>query len=177
MRSHNGMRPQDVPILLKIISFERSKVPWRMKDLAFELGISASEISESLNRSNHAQLIDYQKRHVFRLALHEFVTHAIQYVFPQSPGAIVRGMRTAHSAPPINKLIRSDQHYVWPDGEGDTRGQAIEPLYPSLVQAAKRDEFLYSGLALIDALRVGRVREKNIAKVELEKMILNPSRY
>jgi hypothetical protein len=167
------MRPQDVPILLKILSLERLNLDWRMKDLARELFISQSEISESLNRSYHAQLIDYYKRRVFRLALHEFTVHAIQYVFPQSPGPIVRGIRTAHSAPPINKVIRSNEHYVWPDAEGDSRGQAIEPLYPTLVKASKQDEFLYAGLALIDALRVGRVREKNIAKEELEKMILN----
>jgi hypothetical protein len=171
------MRPQDVPILLKIISFERSNIIWKMKDLARELGISPSEISESLNRSYHAQLIDYYKRNVFRLALHEFVIHAIGYVFPQSPGPITRGIRTAHSAPPINKVIRSDQHYVWPDAEGDTRGQAIEPLYPTLVRASKQDEFLYTALALIDALRVGRAREKEIAKIELEKMIVRREKY
>ena len=172
MRSHNGMRPQDVPILIKILSLERFNPNWRMKDLARELFISQSEISESLNRSYHAQLIDYHKRRVFRLALHEFVIHAIQYVFPQSPGPVVRGMRTAHSAPPINKMIRSSEHYVWPDAEGDARGQAIEPLYPTLVRASKQDEFLYEALALIDALRVGRVREKNIAKDELTSIIL-----
>jgi hypothetical protein len=166
------MRPQDVPILLKIISFERASINWKMKDLARELDISPSEISESLNRSNHAHLIDYDKRHVFRLALHEFVVYAIRYVFPQSPGSMTRGMRTAHSAPPINKVIRSDEQYVWPDAEGDTKGQAIEPLYPTLVQASKQDEFLYTALALIDALRVGRAREKEIARIELEKMIL-----
>lgn len=166
------MRPQDVPILLKIISFERANINWKMKDLARDLGISPSEISESLNRSYHADLIDYYKRHVFRLALHEFVVYAIRYVFPQRPGPMIRGMRTAHSAPPINKVIRSSDNYVWPDTEGDARGQAIKPLYPTLVRASKQDEFLYAGLALIDALRVGRVREKNIAKEELEKMIL-----
>ena len=143
-----------------------------MKDLAKELGISPSEISESLNRSYHARLIDDNKRHVFKLAVHEFIVYAIRYVFPQSPGPITRGVRTAHSAPPINKAIRSDEHYVWPDAEGDTRGQAIEPLYPTLVKASKQDEFLYTALALIDALRVGRAREKEIARIELEKMIV-----
>jgi hypothetical protein len=166
------MRPQDIPILLKIISVERFSPEWRIKDLARDLFISPSEISESLNRSYHAQLIDYYKRHVFRLALHEFTAHAIQYVFPQSPGPLVRGIRTAHSAPPLNKIIRSSENYVWPDAQGNARGQAIEPLYPTLVRASKQDEFLYAALALIDALRVGRVREKNIAKDELKKMML-----
>jgi hypothetical protein len=152
MRSHNGMRPQDVPILLKIISLERFNPEWRMKDLARELFISPSEISESLNRSYHAQLIDYYKRHVFRLALHEFTAHAIQYVFPQSPGPVVRGVRTAHSAPPLNKIIRSSENYVWPDAEGNARGQAIEPLYPTLVKSSPRSRPLSALFQLAKAL-------------------------
>lgn len=42
------MRPHDIVVLLKIaVKGDKS---WLMKDLSFELGISASEISESLNR-------------------------------------------------------------------------------------------------------------------------------
>lgn len=166
------MRPQDVPILLKILSFEKGKVDWQMRNIALDLSISPSEVSESLYRSSRAELIDGNKRNVNKLALHEFLAHGIRYVFPQSPGPIVRGTKTAHSAPPLNKLISSDENYVWPDAIGDSKGQAIEPLYPSLVQAAKQDPFLYKSLALIDALRVGRVREQNYAKKELEKMIV-----
>jgi hypothetical protein len=60
MRNHSGMRPQDVPILLKIIA--KGIEPWQNKDLAAELYFSASEISESLNRSLFARLIDFEKR-------------------------------------------------------------------------------------------------------------------
>jgi hypothetical protein len=119
-----------------------------------------------------AGLVDQLKSRVNKHSLYEFLVHGIQYVFPQRPGAIVRGMKTAHSALPLNKLIASADDYVWPDAEGDAKGQAIEPLYPSLVNAAKRDIFLYQTLALIDALRVGRLREKDRAKKELEKLIL-----
>lgn len=165
------MRPQDVPILLKILSFEKAKVDWQMRNIALDLNISPSEVSESLNRSSQADLLDTTKQHVNKLALYEFLIHGIRYVFPQSPGPIVRGTNTAHSAPPLNKLIRSNENYVWPDPSGDSKGQAIEPLYPSLVQASKQDLFLYKSLALIDALRAGRVREQNLAKDQLEKMI------
>lgn len=143
-----------------------------MKNIAHDLNISPSEVSESLYRSSQAELLDTSKKNVNKLALHEFLIHGIRYVFPQSPGPIVRGTRTAHSAPPLNKLISSEENYVWPDATGDSKGQAIEPLYPSLVQASKQDSFLYRSLALIDALRVGRVREQNYAKKELEKMII-----
>jgi predicted transcriptional regulator len=60
MRKHNGMRPQDIVILLKIIS--KKDKPWQNKDLAKELIISPSEISESLGRSALAGLFDSKSR-------------------------------------------------------------------------------------------------------------------
>lgn len=166
------MRPQDVPILLKILSYDKEKHPWQMRNIASDLKISPSEVSESLNRSVEAELLDSRKKNVNRLALNEFLIHGIRYVFPQRPGAMVRGMKTAHSAPPLNKAISSNENYVWPYAEGQVLGQAIEPLYPSLVQAARDDSFLYQCLALIDVLRVGRTREQNMARKELERFIL-----
>ena len=52
---------------------------------------------------------------------------------------------------------------VWPHPEGDVRGESLEPLYPSAVDAARRDQVLYECLALVDALRIGRAREKKLA--------------
>lgn len=166
-----NMRPQDVVILLKIVALGDKE--WFHHSLADEIGISQSEVSQSLNRSMDAGLIDQSRKRVMRLALMEFLQFGIRYVFPQKPGALVRGVPTAHSAPPLKSLIISEEHYVWPSGEGTVRGQAIEPLYPSVLYAIKNDEKLYEMLALVDALRVGRVREKELAKKELEKRIVH----
>lgn len=173
MKKHTGMRPQDIPILLKILSFNRQGgwEGWQMKHLAHHLGISQSEVSESLNRSMEAGLIDESKKIVNRIALLEFLIHGIKYVFPQKPGAITRGVRTAHSAPPLDKKISSDRVYVWPDAHGQDKGQAIEPLYPTLVQPCRVDDYLYQLLALIDVMRVGKAREQELAKKELERLI------
>ena len=43
----------------------------------------------------------------------------------------------------------------------------IEPLYPSVPEAAMRDEELYQLLVIVDTLRIGRAREKEIAIKEL----------
>jgi hypothetical protein len=56
---------------------------------------------------------------------------------------------------------------VWPSPDGPVRGAAFEPLYPSVPEAAKRDSCLYELLALIDAIRDGRVRERKLAEKEL----------
>lgn len=166
-----NIRPQDVLVLLKIVALGDKE--WFHHTLANDIGISQSEVSQSLNRSRYAGLIDDSRKKVMRMALLEFLVYGIRYVFPQQPGAIVRGIPTAHSGPPLNSIIVSSDNYVWPSGGGKIRGQAIVPLYPSVVEAIKNDKVLYELLALVDAIRVGRAREREIAKKELEKILLS----
>lgn len=161
MKKHSGMRPHDIAILLKIAS--KGQVPWLMKDLAQELGISSSEISESLNRSAIAGLISRDKRQLRTLALLDFLKSGLRYVFPQQPGPVVRGIGTAHSAPPLNNEILSEESFVWPFAEGKVRGQAIEPLHQNTPNACLKDEKYYELMSLTDALRIGKVREQKIA--------------
>lgn len=169
MKKHNGMRPQDVVILLKIASAKTE--PWLGKVIAADLHISNSEVSESLNRSKMAGLLDSSKKKLMQHAFLEFVEYGLKYVFPAIPGSIVRGMPTAHSASPLVNLIQSSEGFVWPDAQGLSRGQSIEPLHTEVVQAAKKDPLLYELLALTDALRVGKSREKKLAFDEIKKRI------
>ncbi|MFO7958369.1 MAG: hypothetical protein R6X33_14880 [Candidatus Brocadiia bacterium] len=170
MREHHGMRPQDVVILLKILCFQDDA--WRQKDIAAELSISQSEVSEALARSALTGLMARDKRTVHRKALQEFLLHGLKYVFPAMPGPIVRGMPTAHSAEPLRGMIRGDgEMYVWPYDHGNARGQAIEPLYRTVPEAAAESECLHRLLAVTDALRVGRARERNLAAQKLREML------
>ena len=170
MKKHNGMRPQDIAVLLKIIALQTDN--WRNIDIANALHISPSEISEALNRCRIARLIDNKKRHVFMNAFNEFLVYGLKYVFPTEPGAIVRGVPTAHSASPIKEHISSGTDvYVWPYSKGNTRGQAIEPLYQSIPEAVQEDKLFYELMAIVDTFRVGRAREINIATIELEKRL------
>lgn len=166
-----SMNPIDVVVLLKLISLGNQ--PWNQKSLAEALHISQSEISKSLARSRYAGLLDPAGKKVRRLAFFEFLRYGIASVFPQQPGAVTRGMATAHSAAPLNGTIQSSEHYVWPTGKGNVRGHSIVPLYPSVVEAAQNDSKLYELLALVDAMRVGRAREKELAITELQKRIVH----
>jgi len=165
-----SMHSQDILILLKIIAIGDKE--WYHHTLADEIGLSQSEVSQSLNRSLFAGLIDAKRKNVMKLALCEFLKHGIKYVFPEQPGAIVRGMPTSHSASPLNKHFTDSEAYVWPTANGKIRGQAITPLYPSAVFAAEKDQKLYELLTLVDALRVGKAREKEMASNEIEKIML-----
>ncbi len=173
MRNHNGMRPHDVVVLLKIISLNKNQgnTDFTNKNLAELLRISPAEITHSLNRSAFAGLIEPQQKRVKKQALLEFLVHGIKYVFPTHPNKIVRGIPTAHSALPIANIIQSNENYVWASLKGQMRGQAIEPLYEKVPDFIENDSFLYQSLALIDAIRVGKNREYALAKKELEQML------
>jgi len=146
--------------------------PWYQVPLANELFISQSEVSKSLVRSKFAGLLDKECKQVFKLALMDFLQYGIRYVFPQQPGTLVRGIPTAHSAAPLNNMIQSDENYVWPSGKGTMRGYSVIPLYKSVVNAVQEDSHLHELLALVDAIRIGRAREKEIAVEELKKRIV-----
>jgi len=171
MKKHNGMRPQDIVVLIKIAA--KGSQPWLMKDLSYELGISGSEVSESINRSIIAGLISFNKKDLLKLNLLDFLNYGLRYVFPEQAGALVRGIATAHSANPLNKTIISNEPFVWPYAKGEIRGQAIAPLHPNVPAAALKDKIFYAFMTLVDALRVGKIREKELAIKELKKRLLN----
>lgn len=169
MKAHRGMRPQDVVILLKIIA--KGDQQWYSKDLAQELYVSGSEITGSLNRSLHVGLLDPSKKRVLANGFVDFLLFGLRYVYPAQPGAVVRGIPTAHSAHILAKRFIADEKYVWADVGGTERGQAIEPLYPTVPRAAKSDALLYDLLALTDVFRVGKTREIKLAIDKMRKMI------
>lgn len=168
--SSSNLNPQDVAVLIKIAS-KRSQ-PWLQSELAGELALSQSEISKSLSRSKYAGLLDSSGKEVRKQALFEFLQYGVPYVFPVRPGPIVRGIPTAHSASPLNSTILGQDQYVWPWAKGEMKGQAIEPLYSGAVKAANMDLSFHELLALVDALRVGKVRERELAVEELRKRLL-----
>jgi hypothetical protein len=163
------MKPQDVVVLLKVIALNNDN--WQQIPLAQSLKMSQSEVSQSVARSKYAGLLDDSGKKVMRQALYDFLLYGLAVVFPAKPGAVVRGIPTAHSASPLNKEISSGEDYVWPFAKGNVRGHGITPLYDTVPQAALDDEQLHALLALADALRVGKAREKKIAVQELKNRI------
>ncbi len=170
MSTFQQMKPQDLVVLAKLVVIGDLGIT--QVSLAQTLYLSQSEISASLGRSAYAGLLYSDRRDVNRKLLFDFIQYGLRVVFPQHPGNIVRGTLTSHSAPPLVTSIDSEQDYVWPYSKGLARGQSIAPLYPTVPQAILLDEQLYEMLALFDAIRVGRVRKKNLALEHLEKRIL-----
>lgn len=162
------LKPQDVLVLLRLAGDSSA---WTFKTLALELGMSPSEVHAALERAAEAGLYNARKRKVNVHALLELAVHGIPYVFPARRLARCLGIPTAHSAEPMTSkfAVGSDDHLVWPHPGGTDYGDAIMPLYRSAPEAARRNPKLHRRLALIDALRVGRARERSMAAEALDK--------
>lgn len=135
------MKPQDILLLLKLISLD--DVTWKQKYVAEALGMSQSEVSESVARSKYSGLLDPKDKKVMKLAFTDFLQFGLKYVFPQKPGPVVRGIPTSHSASPLKEQIESSENYVWSSGKGMLRGHSIMPLYSSVPEAALKDNVLH----------------------------------
>ncbi|MGH7537642.1 MAG: helix-turn-helix domain-containing protein [Gemmatimonadales bacterium] len=165
------LNPVDVPVALRLADAPEASYQ-RISD---DLGISPSTAHKSVQRLQHAGLLRPESRTVNWLALRDFLGHGLRYVFPARPGAVVRGVPTSHSGPPLAEHIRAEDAIVWPHAEGPATGAEIVPLYPQALRLPARSPRVYELLTLADALRVGRARERKLAMELLERR-LNPAR-
>jgi hypothetical protein len=106
----------------------------------------------------------------------EFAVHGARYAFPAIVGAAKRGVPTSFGAAPLASLINSTPGNVpvWPYPEGAARGPSLTPIYRTAPQAALADPVLHEWLALLDALRSGRARERELAQKLLSERLLSP---
>ena len=164
-----NLKPQDVVVLLKLLVSGKDSY----SKLAGDLFMSPSEVHAAVKRASSAGLIDPSLKEVKRVALAEFLIHGLKYAFPPIRGTITRGIPTAHAAPPLVDMISGtdDLPPVWPSPEGTVRGSELKPLYRNVPQAIREDQKLYELLALVDAIRAGRARERALAKAELNKRL------
>jgi hypothetical protein len=169
------LKPQDILVLLKLVALGRQ--PWAYAWLAVQLGMSPSQLHSAVQRALATRLAQREGETIVPNIrnLEEFLIHGLKYVFVPEQGEMMRGMPTAHAAPPLAQFFAStgEPPPVWPDPEGTARGQSFSPLYKLAPQAARSDPRLYELLVLVDAIRGGRAREREIAIRELQKRLAN----
>lgn len=125
---------------------------------------SATPLGESASQDNPVRV------HVQALA--EFTLHGAKYAFPAVRLPLAVGVPTSHSAPAFAGVFApGSSDFVWPHPNGSVRGIGVEPLHPSVPFAAMQDAKLYEMLALFDALRVGKARERSMASERLLALI------
>ena len=160
----------DVVVWLKLLSSGRGKT---FAQLSAELGMSASEIHSSVRRGATAGVIDEKSRTPLRKPLKEYLLSGVRYAFPAKRGPVTRGIPTSYAAPAVRSYFATsdDLPPVWPDPHGSTRGYALEPLFKPIRKAIEQDPKLYELLALVDAIRDGRARERKLAEDKLTALI------
>jgi hypothetical protein len=166
-----ALKPQDLVVLLKLC------VTQRMDDLTYgrlahAVALTRSEAHAAVARLKAARLVQARDNRLLpvRDAVREFVLFGAPYAFPAVGGEPSRGLATAWAAPPLKGKIAAGATLppVWPTPDGTSNGVALYPLYPTVPVAAAREPKLYEMLALVDALRAGRARERNLARRLIE---------
>lgn len=160
------LKPQDLLVLLALLSRGKGEVTY--PELAEQTGLAVSAVHASLKRAVAARLLLFQDRRPMLLKpqLKEFLLTGAKYAFPPLFGSLTRGVPTGYAAPPLNTLIApsADPVPVWSSAKGSVRGLSLIPLYPTVPEAALRDEKLYAMLSLFDAVRAGQARERSAAQ-------------
>ncbi len=164
------MKPQDVLITLKIISFNSDD--WRIIDIAYNLHLSSSEVHDGINRLHQSEIM-HMRKHVVKSHFVEFLIHGIKYCFPAILGMKSRGILTTHSSEFFKKIISDKKmdNYVWPSENGNATGISVNPLYKSVPEFVQKDRFMYEYLSYIDAIRIGRKRERAYAEKQILKLL------
>jgi hypothetical protein len=162
-------------VLLKLISSGEPGTP--VRDIASSIGsVSKSAVDVSLQRLKAHALIreGSSGRQINRLAARDLFEKAVQWIAPAVVGPYELGLATAYAAHPLADKLRSDEDedpVVMPVAEGPCRGRAVTPIHRAAPGAAKRDEKLHELLSIVDALRIGRARDREVAVSELRSRI------
>lgn len=172
-----NLKPQDIVVLLKLMLLGPNNSQ-SFAALALALGISPSEVHAGVKRLANAKLYNEQTKRPVRKAALEFLIHGVKYAFPPKHGGLTLGYPTGYAAPPLDQFIQAGENPppVWPSSHGTAKGLEFSPLYKSVPEAIKNDPELYKLLALLDAIRDGRARERVIAEKELRVRIENLAR-
>lgn len=160
------LKSQDLLVLLKAAAHPGRR--WTYAALAEALSMSVSEVHASVKRSTASGLAVVRGRGDWvpiAPALLEFAVHGARYVWPAVTGPVKRGVPTSFGVEPLaSRLsVTAGEAPVWPHPAGSAKGPALGPLYRTAPEAALADPVLHRLLALLDALRVGRARERTLA--------------
>ena len=165
------LKPQDLLVLLKVAAHPPQR--WTYAALGEALAISASEAHASVKRAVASGLAVAPGRGEWspvRPNLLEFMLHGVRYIWPTTLGPVKRGVPTAFGAEPLASQLNAapGDAPVWAHPTGSAKGPTLSPIYRTAPQAALADPALHRLLALLDALRVGRARERTLAAKLME---------
>lgn len=159
--------PGDLPVALQLGLMPAPSY----EALSAAVGISTSMAHRAVQRLERASLVITPHRRLAVQPFMDLVRHGLRHVYYAEVGPEALGVPTAHAVGRLADAIVSDRPYVWPSVRGRVRGDSITPLFSGAPELPDTNPTLYEALALIDAVRVGRVRERRLATEFLEGML------
>lgn len=171
------LKPLDVVVSVKAAVLENPR--WTIAQMASYLGMDNAQVFRAARNAATAQLLIADRSaskspyRPHRAAILELLVHGLKYMMVPARGQLTRGIPTAHAAPAMTGRIAagSEPVPVWPTPDGKVRGESFEPLHRCVPVAAARDPRFYDAMALIDAIRGGRARERTIATKILQEVV------
>jgi hypothetical protein len=112
----------------------------------------------------------HPSRKVIRPNLIEFAVHGARYAFPPVSGGLAGGVPTGVLASPLAGEVNAPEcAFVWKYANGQARAATLSPIYPSAPFAALQNPSMHRKLALLDGIRTGGVRVRQISAELLRK--------
>lgn len=161
------LRPHDVVVLLQLVLSPEVS----FAELARQTGVSVGEAHNAVKRLEKTPLLSRKGERPAVSRLLDFLLHGVPNVFPGQLGPEARGVPTAHSGSDLREKMVFEGEVVWPSVHGNIRGESLVPLVGEAPELAEDNPELYRLLTLIDALRVGKVRERELAASMLRERL------
>lgn len=167
------LKPQDLVVALKVATNDRRDLT--LTALGEELSMVVSAVHGSISRCEQARLLSRAAGRItpMKQALLEFTIHGARYSFPAMQGTVTRGMATSLSGPSLREHFDQSKAMplVWPDPVGDSYGPSLIPLHHTVPEASRLDPVLFDVLSLLDAIRAGAAREREMAAALLTERL------
>lgn len=159
------LRPSDIASLLYL----RIHPADSYGAMAERLGISKSTAHGGVQRLVRNRLAHASDRAMATVAdgpTLDFLSFGVPYAFAPDTVPDARGVLTGLRALDGDhaSAMSGALPIVWPSRLGDARGVGVAPLVPAAPDLPHREPQLYRLLAIVDALRIGDAREREVAR-------------
>ena len=156
-----------------VVALHLSEPAGTFAQIAEELNVVPSQVHLAARRLTFAGLLRPGSRSTNARSLLELLVHGIRYLFPASKGALVNGVPTAYSAPPLSADVDALDVLVWPAPlhPAAVQGFSVVPLYRAAHTLFDRSPRTYQLLAVADALRLGDTAVRAIAVDRMTRLL------
>lgn len=170
MRKNRLIKSHDIVILGKLITDDQ----WpTQQEIAEAFQFSQAEVSHALQTLEQVGLINVKNKKTNKLAINEFITHALKFFYPIEKKGMGRGVLIGPSSHLFRETVDSDEYnYVWPNSRGSEKGVIVTPLIEDLAKLVIENKKLFLFLNIVEVFRgLGGVRHIQEAQKMLKDIL------